>query len=52
MHFSLYQNSMAISSKDRVLIKVFRQEIGYWSKNLLAEFPNKALSVVAEFSDP
>jgi len=28
-HFSLYQNSMVISSKDRVLIKVLRQEKCY-----------------------
>jgi len=49
MHFSLYQNSMVISSKNRVFIKVLRQEKGYGSKKLLAEFPKQ--SVVADFSE-
>jgi len=47
MHFSLYQNSMVISSEDRVLIKVLRQEKGYRSKKLLAEFPNKAWTLTS-----
>ena len=54
-HFSLYQNSMVISSKDSMvisskdcfLIKVLRQEKGYGSKKLLAEFPNKAWSLTS-----
>ena len=35
---------MVISREDRMLIKVLRQEKGYGSKKLLAEFPNKAWS--------
>jgi len=35
---------MVISSKNRVFIKVLRQEKGYGSKKLLAEFPNKVWS--------
>ena len=62
-HFSLYQNSMVISSKDSMvisskdsmvisskdcaLIKVLCQEKGYRSKKLFAEFPNKALTMTS-----
>jgi len=38
---------MAISSKDRVLIKVLRREKGYGSKKLLAEFPNKVWTLTS-----
>jgi len=38
---------MVIRSEDRVLIKVLRQEKGYGSKKLLAEFPNKAWSLTS-----
>ena len=54
-HFSLYQNSMVISSKDSMvisskdcaLIKVLCQEKGYRSKKLFAEFPNKAWTMTS-----
>ena len=38
---------MVISSEDHVLIKVLRQEKGYGSKKLLAEFLNKAWSMTS-----
>jgi len=37
---------MVISREDRVLIKVLRQEKGYGSKKLLAEFPIKAFELI------
>jgi len=45
-HLSLYQNSIVISSEGNV-IEVLRQEKGYGSKKLLAEFPNKAWSLTS-----
>ena len=43
-NFCINKNKMVISREDRMLIKVLRQEKGYGSKKLLAEFPNKAWS--------
>jgi len=45
-NFCIDKYKMAISREDRMLLKVQHQEIGYGSKKLLDEFPNKAFELI------
>jgi len=46
LHKQKQNGKLVISSEDQMLIKVLHQEKGYGSKNLLAEFPNKAFELI------
>jgi len=32
---------MVLSTENKILIKAIRQKKGYWTRKLIAEFPNK-----------